>query len=118
MPRHGGALSGSPPGRARAERERRGDTRTAIVSVEQLFPFPDDELGEELDRFGAARDLVWVQEEPANMGALFFVAPRIERVSRGRRVRTIKRSASASPATGSSKAHKMEQQALLNLAFN
>ncbi len=101
----------------RAERERRGDTRTAIVSLEQLYPFPAEELGAELDRFGQARDLVWVQEEPANMGALFFVTPRIERVSRGRPVRTVKRSASASPATGSARAHKMEQAALLNLAF-
>ncbi|MDH3744923.1 MAG: hypothetical protein OES47_07470 [Acidobacteriota bacterium] len=101
----------------RTERERRGDTGTTIVSIEQLYPFPDDELSAELDRFPAARELVWVQEEPANMGALFFVVPRIERLSRGRHIRTVKRSASASPATGSAKAHRMEQTALLNLAF-
>ena len=77
-----------------------------------------EEVGEELDRFAGARDLVWVQEEPANMGALFFAVPQIERVARGRHVRTVKRSASASPATGAAKAHKLEQKALLNLAFN
>lgn len=102
----------------RAERERLGDERTAILTLEQLYPFPAEELGAELDRFEQARDLVWVQEEPANMGALFFVAPRIERVSRGRPVRTVKRTASASPATGSAKAHRMEQKALLGLAFS
>ena len=101
----------------RAERRKRGDTTTAIVTLEQLYPFPADELGAELDRHASARDLVWVQEEPANMGALFFVVPRIERVSRGRRVRTVKRTESASPATGSPKAHRMEQKALINLAL-
>lgn len=101
-----------------AEREKRGAERTAIVSIEQLYPFPDDELIAELDRFPDARDIRWVQEEPANMGALFFVMPRIERLTRGRHVRTIKRSESASPATGSVKAHQLEQKTLLQLAFS
>ena len=100
----------------RAERERQ-DVNTAIVSLEQLYPFPEDELAAELDRFAAARELVWVQEEPANQGALFFVLPRIERLARGRYVRTVKRSASASPATGSPAAHRLEQQTLVSLAF-
>lgn len=100
----------------RAEREKRG-SETAIVTVEQLYPFPSDELAAELDRHPDARQILWVQEEPANMGALFFVVPRIERVSRGRHVRTVKRSASASPATGSHKAHQIEQRRLIELAF-
>jgi 2-oxoglutarate dehydrogenase E1 component len=50
------------------------------------------------------------------MGALFFVQPRIERLLR-RPIRSVKRSASGSPATGSTKAHNMEQQTLLTLAF-
>jgi 2-oxoglutarate dehydrogenase E1 component len=101
----------------RAERDKRGDAGTAIVAIEQLYPFPADDLLAELDRFGDARDLLWVQEEPANMGALFFVVPRIERLVRGRHVRTVKRSASASPATGSAKAHQLEQARLLDLAL-
>ncbi len=101
----------------RAERERRGDRRTAVVSIEQLYPFPAAELGAELDRFPEAREILWVQEEPANKGALFFVQPRIERLARGRHVRTVKRSASASPATGSTKAHQLEQKTLLALAL-
>jgi len=57
-----------------------------------------------------------VQEEPANMGALFFVQPRLEHLLR-RPIRSVKRSASGSPATGSGKAHVLEQQTLLSLAF-
>ena len=101
----------------RAERDRR-HAPVAVVSIEQLYPFPSTELATELDRFSTARDLIWVQEEPANMGALFFVVPRIEPLARGRHVRTVKRSASASPATGSSKAHQIEQARLIELAFN
>ncbi|HBL25627.1 MAG TPA: 2-oxoglutarate dehydrogenase E1 component [Acidobacteria bacterium] len=99
----------------RRERDKRKDTTTAVVFVEQLYPFPEKELEAELARH-AARDVVWVQEEPANMGALFFVQPRIERLLR-RPIRSIKRAASGSPATGSAKAHNLEQQALLTLAF-
>ncbi|MCZ6726094.1 MAG: 2-oxoglutarate dehydrogenase E1 component [Acidobacteria bacterium] len=102
----------------RAERARRGAEGTAIVALEQLYPFPRRQLEAELDRFADARDIIWVQEEPANMGALFFVVPRLEPLTRSRHVRTIKRSASASPATGSHKAHQMEQRALIELAFS
>jgi 2-oxoglutarate dehydrogenase E1 component len=101
----------------RAEREERGADRIAILGLEQLYPFPETELAAELDRFRGARDIVWVQEEPANMGALSFAVPRIEPLARGRHVRTVKRSASASPATGSAKAHRLEQATLLDLAL-
>jgi 2-oxoglutarate dehydrogenase E1 component len=101
----------------RRERERLKETRTAIVFLEQLYPFPEQELAAELARHPQARELVWVQEEPANMGALFFVLPRIERVAGHPRVRSVKRSASGSPATGSAKAHALEQKTLLALAF-
>ncbi len=101
----------------RAERKRRKDTATAIIFLEQLYPFPEQELAAELERHAAAREIAWVQEEPANMGALSFVMPRLRRVARPRPVRSVKRSAAASPATGSAKAHQMEQQTLLALAF-
>jgi len=58
-----------------------------------------------------------VQEEPANMGPISYALPRIERVANGRPVRSVKRSASASPATGSAKAHELEQKTLVTLAF-
>jgi 2-oxoglutarate dehydrogenase E1 component len=100
-----------------AERKRRKVTSTAIIFLEQLYPFPEAELGAEMDRHANARDFVWVQEEPANMGALAFLMPRLERLARGRGVLSVKRSASASPATGSHKAHEMEQRTLLTVAF-
>jgi 2-oxoglutarate dehydrogenase E1 component len=102
----------------RAEREKRGADGTAIVALEQLYPFPRHELAAELDRFREARNILWIQEEPANMGARSFVVPQIEPLTRGRHVRTLKRSASASPSTGSPKAHKLEQTALIELAFS
>ena len=101
----------------RAECGRRGSSDTAIVVLDQLYPFPEEELAEELKRHSEARDIVWVQEEPANMGALFYVMPRIAPLTGGRPVRSVKRSASASPATGSPKAHDLEQKTLLTLAF-
>ncbi|MBZ5630100.1 MAG: 2-oxoglutarate dehydrogenase E1 component [Acidobacteriia bacterium] len=101
----------------REERKRRKDNSTAIVFLEQMYPFPEAELQAELDRHAGARDIVWVQEEPANMGALWYVMPRLRRLAKGRPARSVKRSASASPATGSAKAHEMEQKTLLALAF-
>ncbi len=101
----------------RAERRRRKDSTTAIISLEQLYPFPEAQLTTALEAHALARDVVWVQEEPANMGALFYVVPRLRRLARSIPVRSIKRSASASPATGSAKAHEMEQKTLLTLAF-
>ncbi len=101
----------------RQERKRRKDTSTAIVFLEQFYPFPEADLAAELARHSWAREIVWVQEEPGNMGALFYVIPRLERVAGDRPVRSVKRSASASPATGSAKAHELEQKTLLTLAF-
>ncbi len=100
-----------------AERKKRKDTSTAIVFVEQLYPFPEKELAEEFARHGEAGEIVWVQEEPANMGALFNMLPRLQRIAGERHVLSVKRSSSASPATGSAKAHEVEQKTLLTLAF-
>jgi 2-oxoglutarate dehydrogenase E1 component len=101
----------------RRERKRRGDTSTAIVFLEQLYPFPGEDLTAELRRHREAREFVWVQEEPANMGAHWFVLPKIEQIVAPRPVRSVKRSASASPATGSAGAHELEQKTLVTLAF-
>ncbi len=100
-----------------AERKRRKNASTAIVFLDQLYPLPETELAAEMDRHANAREFVWVQEEPGNMGALAFLLPRLERLARGRPVLSVKRSSSASPATGSHKAHEMEQMTLLTLAF-
>jgi 2-oxoglutarate dehydrogenase E1 component len=102
----------------REERKKRKDNSTAIVFLEQMYPFPEAELIKELERHSSARDIVWVQEEPANMGAMFYVLPRLRHIAGERPVLSVKRSASASPATGSFKAHEMEQATLLALAFS
>ncbi|MGH9681295.1 MAG: 2-oxoglutarate dehydrogenase E1 component [Candidatus Acidiferrales bacterium] len=101
----------------RAERKLRGDTETAILFLDQLYPFPKKELRAEVARHPNAREIVWVQEEPATMGPLSYVLPRIEHYIQDIPVRSVKRSASASPATGSAKAHEMEQKTLITLAF-
>jgi 2-oxoglutarate dehydrogenase E1 component len=101
----------------RAERKQRGDSDTAILFIDQLYPFPKNELRAEIARHPNAREIVWVQEEPANMGALSYVLPRIQHYIQGIPVRSVKRSASASPATGSAKAHELEQRTLITLAF-
>ncbi|MCC6954424.1 MAG: 2-oxoglutarate dehydrogenase E1 component [Deltaproteobacteria bacterium] len=102
----------------RAEREKRGDNNTAIVCLEQLYPFPEAELADVLDTYTRAKNIVWVQEEPANMGALSFVRPYLEQLADVRKVSTVRRSESASPATGSHKAHELEQRAIIKLAFS
>ena len=101
----------------RAERKKRSDTHTAIVALEQLYPFPEKELAAALNQHPAAHEVVWVQEEPANMGALFFLMPRLRRLVKPRAVRSVKLSASPSPATGSGKGHEVQQKTLLALAF-
>jgi 2-oxoglutarate dehydrogenase E1 component len=100
-----------------AERKRRNDKTTAIVFLEQIYPFPEQEVVAEFERHGQYADIVWVQEEPANMGALFNMLPRLKRISGDRPVLSVKRSSSPSPATGSAKAHEVEQKTLLTLAF-
>jgi 2-oxoglutarate dehydrogenase E1 component len=101
----------------RVERARRKDIDTGILFIEQLYPWPADEIAAVLNRYPEAHEIVWVQEEPANMGALSFVVPRLRRLARGRQVHSVKRSAAASPATGSAKAHMLEQKTLLAASF-
>jgi 2-oxoglutarate dehydrogenase E1 component len=112
----------------RAERRRRvarsagaqdKETSTAIFFLDQLYPLPRTEIAAAIEEHPNAREIVWVQEEPGNMGAAGYVLPRFERIAKARALnfRSVKRSASASPATGSAKAHEMEQKTLLALAF-
>jgi 2-oxoglutarate dehydrogenase E1 component len=103
----------------RAERRRRKDTSTAIFFLDQIYPMPRAEIAAAIAEHPKAREIVWVQEEPGNMGAVGYVFPRLERLAKasGLNARSVKRSPSASPATGSSKAHELEQKTLLALAF-
>ncbi|MFH5805074.1 2-oxoglutarate dehydrogenase E1 component [Alienimonas sp. DA493] len=102
-----------------AAREERGVTDTAILRVEQLYPWPKEELKSALADYADDTPAVWVQEEPENMGAWRFV---LATVGCGKLfdrfpLSWVARPASASPATGSDKSHKLEQAKLMNEAF-
>jgi 2-oxoglutarate dehydrogenase E1 component len=101
----------------RVERQRRKDASTAIVFLDQMYPFPEAELKAAIDQHPNAREVVWVQEEPANMGPLFYTMPRLRHIAGERAVLSVKRSASPSPSTGSAGAHEVEQKTLMALAF-
>jgi 2-oxoglutarate dehydrogenase E1 component len=101
----------------RVERAKRKDFSVGIIFIEQLYPWPEAELQAALEQHPSAQDIVWVQEEPANMGAFTYVMPKLRRLAGDRTVLSVKRSANASPATGSAKAHEIEEKTLIDLAF-
>ncbi|HWL37305.1 MAG TPA: multifunctional oxoglutarate decarboxylase/oxoglutarate dehydrogenase thiamine pyrophosphate-binding subunit/dihydrolipoyllysine-residue succinyltransferase subunit [Frankiaceae bacterium] len=89
----------------------------ALLRVEQLYPLPMDAIRTALAETGA-KDVVWVQEEPANQGAWPFMALNLtEALGDGQTLRRVSRKASASPASGSSKVHEVEQATLVETAF-
>ncbi len=99
-------------------RRRREASDVAIVRLEQLYPLPGAAVVAALSAFPNATDLVWVQEEPANMGGWQYVALNLPEHLDGQwPLRRVSRKASASPAAGSSMAHEAEQAALLERAF-
>ena len=102
---------------AMAERDKR-EAPVAVVRVEQLYPSPIDQLLKLLDTYPNARELVWLQEEPENMGAWAFVESRVWRVKeRGYDFRHVARVESGSPATGSKTIHDQELADLMDETF-
>jgi 2-oxoglutarate dehydrogenase E1 component len=99
-----------------AERERRKDTRTAVVRLEQLYPLDGEAIRDAIAPYPGTQ-LVWTQDEPANQGAWPFIALTLPEFLDGRPLVRLSRPASASPAAGSSKKHQNEQTALLAQAF-
>ncbi len=104
------------------ERQAQGVKDTYILRLEQISPFPDEALADELGRFKNAKHVVWCQEEPQNMGAWTFVDRPIEAVLSGidypaKRPLYAGRPASASPATGMHSRHVAEQKALVEQAL-
>ncbi|HEY0414646.1 MAG TPA: 2-oxoglutarate dehydrogenase E1 component [Allosphingosinicella sp.] len=99
-------------------RDKAGDRNTAVVRIEQLYPFPSEPLVERLKRMSALEEVVWAQEEPKNQGYWHFVedpveAALLEAGVRPKRARYAGRASSASPATGLAKRHAAEQAALI-----
>ncbi|MFC4140247.1 MULTISPECIES: multifunctional oxoglutarate decarboxylase/oxoglutarate dehydrogenase thiamine pyrophosphate-binding subunit/dihydrolipoyllysine-residue succinyltransferase subunit [unclassified Microbacterium] len=100
----------------RTELDKNPNPEVALVRLEQLYPTPIDELKAITDSYPNA-ELVWVQEEPENQGAWPFLALAFAEVPGPRQFRAVSRPASASPATGSSKVHAVEQAELLKAAL-
>ncbi|MCP4645707.1 MAG: 2-oxoglutarate dehydrogenase E1 component [bacterium] len=100
------------------QREKRARNDVAILKVEQLYPLQEDHLRKALAPYGKEVPVVWVQEEPENMGAWLHLHGRFWEGFFGHgRLRGIYRDGSASPATGSASSHRMEQEQLYDAAF-
>jgi 2-oxoglutarate dehydrogenase E1 component len=97
-----------------AERDKR-KSPVAVIRIEQLYPFPIDQINAILARYPNAKEVVWLQEEPENMGPWHFVEHLIWRLKeRGYDLRHVARVASGSPATGSKAIHDQELADLMD----
>jgi 2-oxoglutarate dehydrogenase E1 component len=93
-----------------ADKRRAQTEDLALIRIEELYPFPTDVLTDVVERYSQARELIWLQEEPRNMGGWTYV----ERHLRGRDVRYVGRPEQASPAEGWSEAHAAEQRRIIS----
>ncbi len=101
------------------KRGEKGADDTAILRVEQLYPFPHKAFAAELRKYPNTTDIVWCQDEPQNQGAWFFVQHYIhENMLEGQKLGYSGRAASASPAVGYSHLHQEQQKALVEGAFS
>ncbi len=100
------------------DEQRQNSKNTAIVKVEQLYPFPLQALEELLNQFTALEKVIWLQEEPMNMGAWDFVRPRLKQIL-GEQLSLyyVGRPESSSPAEGSSTLYRINQKALIQRAL-
>jgi 2-oxoglutarate dehydrogenase E1 component len=100
-----------------AERDRR-QAPVAVIRVEQLFPFPQDQIRAVLHRYSGTKDVIWLQEEPENMGAWNFIEHRMFRIKHeGYELGHVARVESGSPATGSGTIHEQELADLMEDAY-
>ncbi|MBN8734422.1 MAG: multifunctional oxoglutarate decarboxylase/oxoglutarate dehydrogenase thiamine pyrophosphate-binding subunit/dihydrolipoyllysine-residue succinyltransferase subunit, partial [Acidobacteria bacterium] len=103
-----------------AEREEREAWHVAILRLEQYYPFPKQELQDQLMRYSPTCDIVWVQDEPRNMGAWRFIRTPTQPMldASRRKLRYIGRPEAASPATGSYKRHQQEHKDIMDSCFH
>ena len=104
----------------RAYREHK-ITDTAIVRIEQLYPFPLEEVKQIMDKYSEVREIVWAQEEPRNQGAWYYMQSRRHLkacLKKNQQLRYAGRSYSASPAAGSLQVHRRQQLELINDALD
>jgi multifunctional 2-oxoglutarate metabolism enzyme len=108
------------------KREELGRNDVAIIRLEQLYPFPLNQLKDVLRRYSDSAELFWVQEEPENMGPWPFVEGQMQPIINPggasgplrRNLQYVGRAAAASPAAGAQKVHNDQQEALVNEAFS
>ena len=103
---------------AMARRDQIGSTAAVITRVEQLYPWPAEQVAEVVAAHPGANRIIWLQEEPENMGAWNFVKGRLyEMHGETHTIQRISRHESGSPSTGSASVHKHEQRLLLEAAL-
>ena len=97
---------------------REAAPNVAMARVEELYPFPGDELRAEIEKYPSLKEIVWVQEEPKNMGAWTFMAPRLRELVDSRvTIRYEGRPFRASPAEGYADKHLAEQGRIVRAAW-
>jgi len=100
-------------------RRAAAQTDVALVRLEQLYPFPEEEYAALLQRYPQAREVVWCQEEPQNQGAWYQIRHQLERPLAGKRELLYSgRAPAAAPATGIAKVHDAEQAAIVRAALS
>jgi 2-oxoglutarate dehydrogenase E1 component len=100
------------------ERRKKKIADTLILRLEQLYPFPFDQVSEIFKQYKDVKDIRWVQEEPRNMGAWNFALERFQKIlPKSKQINFIGRLPSASPAAGSFQMHLAEHELLLRQAF-
>ncbi|MCK9259124.1 MAG: 2-oxoglutarate dehydrogenase E1 component [Azoarcus sp.] len=103
-----------------AYRRENNITDTALVRLEQLYPFPAEEFGKAINQFPNAKEVVWVQEEPRNQGAWYWLASRqhlVNVLGTKRKLLLVSRPAAASPAVGYYAKHNQQQKEVIENAF-
>jgi 2-oxoglutarate dehydrogenase E1 component len=99
------------------DRRQASSFKPAIVRMEQLYPFPEEQLKAVLGKYKKAKNFVWLQEEPRNRGAWTYISDRIGRCIGNLPIRYVGRTASASPATGSHRQHVEELDLFMGEIF-
>lgn len=103
-----------------AYRRENNITNTALVRIEQLYPFPVDAFAEAIDQFPNAKEVIWCQEEPRNQGAWYWLASRqhlVNVLGAKRKLLLVSRPAAASPAVGYYAKHNQQQKEIIENAF-
>ncbi|KAI8381128.1 uncharacterized protein BYT42DRAFT_494285 [Radiomyces spectabilis] len=94
------------------------DDRVAIIRIEELSPFPRDDIQREIQKYQQASEFVWCQEEPENAGAYTFMAPRLSQIVPTKEIRYIGREPLSAPATAVASRYRREQQQLIEDAIH